>query len=399
MSLYVYDGFDAGGVPVAGKIEAVSEEEARFVLEEQRIHLQTLALRWWTRELGPARVPKSGVAMFTRLMASLMRSGLRPREALEVLREEMPGTPLKRVLYDLAVQVQRGVRLSDAARCHPRVFSGVYCAALAAGEDAGSLRRVMERLSLGLQHAESTRRKVVGALTYPAVVLAIVGVVGAGLLYFVVPQFAAVLLESGGELPALTRMLLGASAVTRAAGPVALAAGLGGSLLLRAALRRNEALRTRFHGVLLRLPIFGHLILCGGMANFARIFALLHSSHSNVVDAVRLAADTVPNLAIRGALYTVGEGHAGGRPLSEEMRRGGIVPPIMIAMTTVGERSGSLSQQMESAADFYEEELGFQVDRLTALLGPVLIVLAFGPVVCLVIGIYVPMIQAVRALG
>jgi type IV pilus assembly protein PilC len=399
MPTYTYTGLDAWGRPTEGRVVAISEEAARFQLDRDQITVETLRTPWWGREFGARRVKKETVTVFTELMASLLASHLKPREALEVLRDEMPGTAIRRTLYDLSISIERGRAFSEATREHPRAFPPVYSAAIEAAESAGALQRIMKQLAHGMRKTEQTRKKITGALIYPAIILALVSIVGGGLLYFVVPQFAEMITESGGELPILTRLLLGASAVTRAYGPIVFAMLIGATVALRIGLRRSPAVRQAVDATLIRIPILKDLLIAGAMANFARLFSILHASRTNVVDSIHLAANTVSNSDIRRRLHETAEGHASGRPLSEEMRRVGVVPPIMTAMTTVGERSGNLAEMMNTAAEFYDEYVDHQVGRLNSILAPLAIALTFIPVIVLVLGIYVPMISAIRSMG
>lgn len=399
MGTFQYTATDLWGQVVTGRIEARTEEDARLLLLERQLTPEAMAQPWWGRSLGSKRVKKEEVATFTGMFSALLRSNLKPREALEELREEMPSRAMRDVLSDVAVKVGRGRPLAEAFGEHPDAFSPVYVAAVAAGEASSSLKRVTEKLSRDLQRIVRTRRKVIGALTYPAVVLTIVTIVGIGLLYFIVPQIAQVLIDAGGELPLLTRILLGASRVTQVAGPFALAALVLGAFGVRLVLRKSPELRERVDAALLRVPVAGKVVLASGCASFAHLFSTLMAGRASVTESTRLAAQTVPNLHLRRLLTEVGDRHLEGRPLWEEMRSTGVLPSTLVVMTKTGERSANLAEQMESAGCYFDEQVDFQVERMLALLGPLAIVLAFIPVIMLVMGIYIPMIQAVRSLG
>lgn len=396
---FTYTGHDRWGAEISGSIAAASEEEARYHLSEQAIQVESIAVPWHAREFGKPTVKKGDLSVFTSLFASLLRSNLKPREALEELRAEAPGKTLRKVLVQVSTRVEGGRPLAEAMAEHPSVFDNVYTSAVRAGEASGSLKDVLSKLAVGLERTEKTRRKVVGSLTYPVIVLSIVSIVGAALLYFIVPQIAGQLLQAGAELPVLTKILLGASDATQKFGPVVLVLLIVAAVSYKLGRAKSPSFREKTDYLMTRIPIIGEIVLFGSTARFAHLFAILLAGRAGIVESLTLAAATVPNTHIRNRFLQVTEGHAEGRPLWEEMKRVGTIPAIMVTMVKVGERSATLAEQMEVAGHHYDEQVEFKMEKLTSVLGPITIVLAFIPVIMLVIGIYVPMIQAVQSLG
>ena len=395
MPTFHYTGYDAFGESVSGTIKSLSDVVARHTLaEEQRVHVETLRPSFLSREWGPAKPKPSSVVLFTRMTASLLRS-LTLQESLEVTRDDLGDPRMERVLWDVSVHMKRGRPFADALAEHPKAFSPVYVAAVRAGEQAG-LQEIMRMLAISQKRSQDTRRKVIKGLAYPATVLGIGILVTIVILYVVVPRFASAVADAGAEAPLIMRMMLGASHVLRLAGPALLLVfGILAWLAVRA-YRRKGRFRDRVDSAVLRVPVLGTLIRQSALAGWARLFAILYTSGTSVSAAVTLAGQTISNQVLQAQLIAVADGHSAGRPLWQEMRRAGI-PPIAAKMTQVGEEGGRLAEMMNELAEYYDEETSYSVDKLTAKLEPLAIVIIMIPVALLVGGVMALMQASMQA--
>ena len=395
MPTYHFTGYDPLGQEVSGSIQSLSETIARYTLaEEQQIQVATLRPSFMSREWGPPKPRAASVVLFTRMTASLLRS-LTLMQSLEVTRNDLGDVRMERILSDVSVRVKRGSSLADALASHPAAFDSVYVAAIRAGEQA-NLQDVMRMLAISQKRNQETRRKVVKGLAYPTTVLGIGLLVTLVILYVVVPRFARAVAEAGAGAPVIMRMMLGASEVLRFAGPLLLLLVVTGTWLAVRGYRRHEGFRRRVDAAMLRLPVLGTLLRQAALASWARLFAILYSSGTPVSTAVALAAQTIGNHVLRAQLVAVSAGHADGRALWQEMRRASI-PPIAAKMTQVGEEGGRLAEMMNELAEYYDEETSYSVDKLTAKLEPLAIIIIMIPIALLVGGVYALMASSMQA--
>jgi type II secretory pathway component PulF len=395
MPTFHYTGYDEFGQSVSGTIKSLSEAVARHTLaEEQRVHVEALRPAFFSRGWGTSKPNPASVVLFTRWTASLLRS-LTLQESLEVTRDDLGDPRMERVLWDISVHVKRGRPFADALAEHPKAFSRVYVAAVRAGEHAG-LQEIMRMLAISQKRSQETRRKIMKGLAYPATVLGIGILVTLVILYVVVPRFATAVADAGAEAPLIMRMMLGASHVLRFAGPALLL--LLGALAWLAVrgYRSKGRFRDRVDTTVLRTPVLGNLIRQSALAGWARLFAILYTSGTSVSTAVALAGQTISNQVLQAQLAAVAEGHNAGRPLWQEMKRVGI-PPITAKMTQVGEEGGRLAEMMTELADYYDEETSYSVDKLTAKLEPLAIVVIMIPVALLVAGVMALMQASMQA--
>lgn len=395
MPTFHYTGYDAFGQSVSGAIKSVSDVVARHTLaDEHRIHVHTLRPSFLSREWGSGRPKTASIVLFTRMTASLLRS-LTLQESLEVTRDDLGDARMERVLWDVSVQIKRGRSIADALAEHPKAFSPVYVAAVRAGEQSG-LQEIMRMLAISQKRSQDTRRKIVKGLAYPATVLGIGVLVTLVILYVVVPRFASAVAEAGAEAPLIMRMMLGASHVLRLAGPaLLLACGVLAWLAMRA-YRAKGRFRHGVDAAVLRVPVLSGLVRQSALAGWSRLFAILYTSGTPVSTAVTLAAHTIGNQVLLTQLVCVAEGHTAGRPLWQEMKRNGI-PPIATKMTQVGEEGGRLGEMMNELAEYYDEETSYSVDKLTAKLEPIAIIIIMVPIALLVGGVMTLMQATMQA--
>jgi type II secretory pathway component PulF len=349
------------------------------------------------RARGPSA--RQELPAFTRQLATLLHAGTNAPEALETLRPGVVSRELRAAVEALELDTKRGLALSAAMRLHPNVFSRVYTEVVEAGEQAGTLDRMLDPLAANLLLDERMRRKTTRAMSYPAFSLGATVIGGWYLLGNVVPTFASIYEREGADLPAITRVLVALSHAASHAGELGLLVVVASLFALSRVVAR-PAVRARIDAVTLRIPVVSRLARARANSNFMRYFALLLSTESTPeVDAIQLAAQTAPNavLAARlaGAAAEVAKGAA---RISTALADTGVVPPIWGQVIQTGEKSGRLAEQARYAAERLEEETQEVMEAMQGAAGHAAMAIVAGAVGFLVVGIYAPMANLYQVL-
>lgn len=392
MPAYEFQALDADGRVRKGVLQADTARGARVQLRERA--LAALAVHEVDGAAAGRRQPRLGAGgrvLLTRQLATLVGAGLPLDEALAALADGVEGRA--RVLaMALRARVREGATLASALGDFPGTFDALYRGSVAAGEQSGHLAPVLLRLAQHLESREALRRRLIGALAYPALLLLVALLVVAGLLLYVVPEVTAVFLRSGQALPLPTRLLLGISRVlgTQAywAGPLLLlaAAALAGGW-------RRPGFRHWRDARLLALPWLGRLLTAIDCARFARTLALLGASAVPLLQALRLATDTVGNSLIRASLERAAVQVRAGAPLAQALSRDTRFPPVALRMIASGERVGRVDSMLDEAAAQLERELDLTASVAMATLGPAVILLVGALVLFIVLAILLPIFE------
>ena len=336
---------------------------------------------------------------FTRQLSTLLHAGTNAPEALETLRPGLASPELQRTVEALEIATKRGLPLYAAMREHPRVFDRVYTEIVAAGEQAGTLSKMLDPLADGLVAEERLRRKTRRAMIYPVFSLAATVIGGWYMVQKVVPTFASIYEREGVELPSITRVLLALSDVAGRAGEAGMLV-LAAVLIAIPRVLALPAVKPRVDALMLRLPVLGKLARVRSLSNFMRYFALLLSTGSiQEVDAIELAAQTAPNLALSEKLAAAAREVAmGTAKISTALQRTGVVPPTWVQVMQTGEKSGQLAHLTEFAAARLEEEAEDAVAGVQALSEPLALTIVALAVGFLVVGLYAPMANLYQVL-
>ncbi len=351
--------------------------------------------------LERARAPsaRQELPTFTRQLATLLHAGTNAPEALETLRPGVVSRELRAAVEALELDTKRGLALSAAMRLHPNVFSRVYVEVVEAGEQAGTLDRMLDPLAANLLLDERMRRKTARAMAYPAFSLAATLLGGWYLLKNVVPTFASIYEREGADLPAITRVLVALSHAASHTGQVGLLV-IVASLFALSRLATRPAVRATLDAVALRVPVLSRLALARANSNFMRYFALLLSTESTPeVDAIELAAQTAPNSVLASRLAAAAaEVAKGAARISTALADTGVVPRIWVQIIHTGEKSGQLAEQARYAADRLDEETQELMESMQGFAGHAAMAIVAGAVGFLVVGIYAPMANLYQVL-
>lgn len=379
MGAFEYTALDSAGKERKGVLEGDTPRHIRQLLRERQllpVAVSEVAQKEAIRQRSFSfmrRVSPADLSLFTRQLATLVRAGLPLEESLLAVSQQTEKPRVQSIILGVRSKVMEGHTLADGLAEFPRVFPEIYRATVSAGEQAGHLDHVLERLATYTESREEIRQKLLAAMLYPIVLTVMCFVIVSAMLVFVVPKVVGVFEASKAQLPLITRILIATSGFLRAYGIWLVIIAIGAVVLLRRWLR-NPAARRRFDRLQLRLPLAGKLVRGFNTARFTRTFSILSAASVPVLEAMRIAGEVVTNLPMREAVLDaaarVREGAAIGRSLSASK----LFPPMTVHLISSGESSGELDSMLEQAAVSQERELDGLLAAMMGLLGPLLIV-------------------------
>ncbi|MGA4634209.1 GspF family T2SS innner membrane protein variant XcpS [Pseudomonas solani] len=405
MAAFEYLALDARGRPQKGVLEADSARQVRQLLREKQLApLEVKATR--TREqaasggrLGFARgLSARDLALVTRQLATLVQAALPIEEALRAAAAQSTSPRIQSMLLAVRARVLEGHSLAGSLREFPAAFPELYRATVAAGEHAGHLGPVLEQLADYTEQRQQSRQKIQLALLYPVILMcASLGIVSF-LLGYVVPDVVRVFIDSGQTLPLLTRGLIALSDFVKHWGWMVALLAIAAFIGARVALR-EEAIRSRWHGLVLRIPLVGGLVRATDTARFASTLAILTQSGVPLVEALGIGAEVIANRVIRTDVILAAQKVREGGSLTRALEASGQFPPMMLHMIASGERSGELDQMLARTARNQENDLGAQIALLVGLFEPFMLVFMGAVVLVIVLAILLPILSLNQLVG
>lgn len=408
MPVFEYKVRDRSGKVIVGTTEALSEREVASALRQKGYFVTEI------------KAPKSGlsadiklpkwldfgsipnvrdITIFSRQFATVINAGLPVVQSLAILQRQAPKQGLKDALKQVREDVETGQQLSDALAKHPRLFNKLYIYLVRAGEVSGNLDGILDRIAAYMEKQAALRGKIKTALTYPTVVLVIALAVTWFLLTGIVPQFAQILDQLGGDLPVITKALIAVSDFLRYQWYVmiglivAIVVGLG-------LFYRTKNGRRVMDGFTLRMPIVGTLVQKSAIASFSNTFGLLLRSGVNIIESIEITKGTAGNAIIEDILDETKDNVQRGEQISTTLiKYPAVFPPMVSSMISIGEETGAVDHMLEKVAGFYEREVDEAVDSLTAALEPMLIVFLGIIVGFIVAGMFLPMFSIIGQLS
>jgi general secretion pathway protein F len=379
MGAFEYTALDASGKERKGILEGDTPRHIRQLLREQQLLPVTVgevAQKEAKRQRSFSlmrRVSAADLALFTRQLATLVRAGLPLEESLLAVSQQTEKPRVQSIVLGVRARVMEGHALADGFAEFPRVFPEIYRATVAAGEQAGHLDGVLERLADYTEGRDQLRQKVLAAMLYPIVLTVLCFGIVSALLVYVVPQVVAVFESSKAKLPLMTQVLIATSGFLRSYGIYLLIGVVVAVVLFRRRLRNPEA-RRRFHRLQLRMPLIGKLARGFNTARFTRTFSILSASAVPVLEAMRIAGEVINNLPMRDAVTEAAARVREGAPIGRSLAASRLFPPMTIHLISSGESSGKLESMLDRAAISQERELDGLLAAMVGLLGPLLIV-------------------------
>lgn len=410
MGAYNYQALDAKGKKVKGVIEGDSERHVRTQLRSRQLKpLDVKSTRkreqkaggkstGFSFTFGGPRLKTRDVALLTRQLASLIKSGLPLDEVLQGTAKQSRKPQVKSVVLQVRARVLEGLSLAQAMAEIPRVFDTLYRAMVRAGESAGFLGPVLEQLADYTENSQETKQKLQSAMIYPMIMGGVSLLVVSILMVKVVPKLLEIFSSGNAELPLATRILIFMSDFMVDYGLLILV-GIVGIVALSQWLLRSDSRRKRWHSFLLRMPLVGELILSADSARYANTLGLLVTSGVPLLEALRIASQVLTNKQLQKASAEVAMAVQEGTSLSRALDQAAIFPPLLVQMAASGEANGQLADQLLHASRNQQRELEFSVNTGLSLLEPLMVLFMAGIVIFIVIAILLPIFQMNQLIG
>lgn len=399
MPAFEFVALDGAGKRKTGVIEGDNPRQVRQTLRERGLSptdVKPIAgdrARSARTEGGLGRgMSSSELAVVTRQLATLVRSGTPVEEALATVSRQTEKARVTRIISAVRARVVEGHTLEGALDEFPNAFPDLYRSTVAAGEQSGHLDSVLDRLADYTESRQQLQSRITTALVYPIILTSVALLVVIGLLTYVVPQVVQVFSSLGRALPLPTQILIAISENLKRFGPAMLILLVAGVFMFRRLLR-NDALRTQVHHFILRLPLIARLVKGFNTARFARTLSILVASGVPVLEALKISADVMPNLPMRKAVINAADAVREGSSLNASLDQSKLFPPITLHLIASGEASGNLETMLERAASHQERELETTISVLLALFEPLLILVMGAIVLFIVLSILLPIFE------
>jgi type IV pilus assembly protein PilC len=388
--VFEWEGKDKGGKQVRGEIRAAGENHVKAALRRQGVQPSKIKKR--TMRGGKAIKPKD-IAIFTRQLATMMKAGVPLLQAFDIVGRGNPNVSVTKLLNDVRTDVETGTSLSSAFRKYPLYFNTLYCNLVEAGEQAGILEGLLDRLAVYMEKTEAIKSKIKSALMYPISVLVVAFVVVAVIMIFVIPAFKEVFASFGADLPAPTLLVMAISEFFVAYWWL-IFGSIGGSLyFFMQAWKRNVKMQNMMDRVMLKVPIFGALVEKSCIARWTRTLATMFAAGVPLVDALDSVGGASGNAVYSNATEKIQLEVSTGTSLTAAMTNANLFPTMVLQMCAIGEESGSVDHMLGKAADFYEAEVDEMVAGLSSLMEPIIIVILGTVIGGIVVAMYMPIFK------
>ena len=403
MAAYTYSAINSSGIELTGNIHAPDRDAAREQLRVRGLLAQNLielpasgeqSVRTTFKKIKP-----KSLQIFSRQFATMIDAGLSVVSALVILEEQTEDKYLAVIIRELRADVEGGLLLSQAMGRHPKIFSRLYIAMVEAGEAAGILDAVLDRVAFQIEKETAIKRRVKGAMIYPTMVLIFATLVLIGMLMFLVPIFVKIFQDLGGELPTLTQWVVNVSDFLRGnyyfVFPSLAALFFG----LRKA-KRTEKGRQVWDQLKLKVPMkIGAVVLKVTMARFSRTLSTLIAAGVDIIKALEITGQTAGNWVVEEALADVRNKVQEGIPIAQPLAENPIFPPMVSHMIKIGEETGELEKMLSKVADFYEDEVDSSISSLTSIIEPLMMIGVGLMVGVIIIAMYLPMFRMLSLIG
>jgi len=402
MPVYIWEGTTRKGEKKKGEIEAADESSARIQLRRQRIKPESIKKKpkdlFENIPFLQQKVKEHDVVVFARQFATMINAGLPIIQCLDLLGEEEKNRTFAKIIKTIKEDIEGGSSLTDALNKYPDVFDELFVNLITAGEAGGILDVILNRLSAYMEKAIALKRKVKGAMTYPATVLIVAIAVVILLLYKVVPVFEEMFSSMGSALPGPTQLLVDLSRSVQNN----ILYILGFTVLIVFAFRRYYKTRwgrLQVDRFVLTLPVFGILLKKVAVAKFSRTLSTMMSSGVPILDGLEIVSKTAGNKIIENALMNTRKSISEGRTIAAPLSEADVFPSMVVSMIAVGENTGALDAMLEKIADFYDSEVDAAVSALTSLLEPIMMVFLGGIVGGMIVALYLPIFSMAGAVA
>jgi type IV pilus assembly protein PilC len=415
MAAYAYTAINAEGLELRGQVQAPTAAAAREALRVQGLLAELLTelpgigggsastpavagvdahATGGSASRGPLKGVKTrSLQVFSRQFATMINAGLNVVTSLATLEDQTNDVQLSQVIGEVRADVERGALLSEALSRHPKVFSRIYIAMVEAGEAAGILDNVLDRLATQIEKEANLKRRVKGAMVYPILVVSFAFLVLCGMLLFIVPIFEKLYIQLGGHLPMLTQYIIKASDIMRSDWFIVFPA-IAGIVFAFFKWKKSEEGRKQWDRFRLRIPMkIGDIVLKVTMARFSRTLSTLVAAGVDIIKALEITGSTAGNWVVEEALRDTREQVHQGVPIAQPLIEHPVFPPMVGQMVKIGEETGELDAMLGKIADFYEEEVDAAITSLTSIIEPIMIIMVGAMVGTIILAMYLPMFK------
>ena len=412
MPVFQYEAMDATGTEVKDTIEAASEGEAQTMIREKGFYVTKIRERERKKKAKATEAKKDGkkrsfamgrvkgkvLSTFTRQLSTLQDAGLPLLRSLRILEGQSKPGPLKNSLMDVIEDIESGNTLSEAMSKQPKAFDNLYCNMVKAGEAGGALEVILQRLAEFQERAQSLKRKITGAMIYPAAVITVAVGIVSFIMIFIIPKFKAIFEGFGVELPAVTVLLITMSDWMMSywymlfIGPVAF-------WLFIKIVKKNKTGAFVVDWLTIRIPLVGKILHLGIIARVTRTLGTLIASGVPILEGILIARDTAGNHVFERAFDNIYTAIREGETISVPLREARIVDDMVVNMVDVGEETGALDDMLYKVADIYDEEVEVRVEAMVSLLEPIMVVVLGLIVGFIVIALFLPLVQLLNDLS
>ncbi len=388
--VFEWEGKDRNGKQMRGETRAAGENQVKSSLRRQGITPTKIKKRRMSS--GKSIKPKD-MAIFTRQLATMMKAGVPLLQAFDIVGRGNPNPSVTRLLNDIRNDVETGTSLSVAFRKYPLYFDNLYCNLVEAGEAAGILDQLLDRLAVYMEKTEAMKSKIKSALMYPISVLVVAFVVTAVIMIFVVPAFKEVFSNFGADLPAPTLMVIAISEIFVQYWWLIFGGIGGGFYFFMQAWRRSKKMQLVMDRIMLKLPIFGTLVEKSCIARWTRTLSTMFAAGVPLVEALDSVGGASGNSVYEMATVKIQQEVSTGTALTQAMTNANLFPTMVLQMCAIGEESGSIDHMLGKSADFYESEVDDMVAGISSLMEPIIIVILGTVIGGIVVAMYLPIFK------
>ncbi|WP_024698589.1 type II secretion system F family protein [Pseudomonas avellanae] len=391
--VYTWEGVDKKGVKLSGELSGHNPALIKAQLRKQGVNPTKVRKKAASIFGKGKKIKPLDIAFFSRQMATMMKAGVPLLQSFDIIGEGAENPNMRALVGSLKQEVSAGNSFATALRQKPEYFDDLFCNLVDAGEQAGALESLLDRVASYKEKTEKLKAKIKKAMTYPAAVLIVAVIVSGILLIKVVPQFQSVFAGFGAELPTFTLMVISLSEIVQKWWLAIVGMFFASIFIFKRAYKKSQKFRDSLDRLLLKAPIIGPLIFKSSVARYARTLATTFAAGVPLVEALDSVAGATGNVVFRNAVNKVKQDVSTGMQLNFSMRSTGVFPSLAIQMTAIGEESGALDNMLDKVATYYEDEVDNMVDSLTSLMEPMIMAVLGVVVGGLVIAMYLPIFK------
>jgi type IV pilus assembly protein PilC len=391
--LYSWEGMDKRGSRITGEINATNQAMVRADLRRQGIN--PLKIRKKPKPLfaSKKKITSGDIAVFSRQLATMMSSGVPMVQAFDIVGRGHENPSMQELILSIKADVEGGGSLADALKKHPLYFDDLFVNLVRAGEHAGVLEGLLDKIATYKEKTESIKGKIKKALFYPISIVVVAVIITAVIMIFVIPQFENLFSSFGADLPVFTKLVIKMAHFVQGYWWAILGGAVAAGYLFSAMWKRSRKLRHAIDRMMLKIPVIGMILNKSAIARFSRTLATMSAAGVPLVEALESVAGATGNVVYSDAVLRMQEDVATGQSLQLSMKQRNLFPNMVIQMVAIGEESGALDDMLNKVANFYEEQVDNHVDAMSSLMEPLIMVVLGTLVGSLVVAMYLPIFK------